>query len=921
MRISSETIGYLAPRSRSFWRWADGGIVEWCDGRTIVYADELRQVFDHFATIGLPFLDGILLVFAASRESWQRFGADATHDRLLADYLAEVLSDHAARSAVTAALDELNQRFASKHGPKDERVWLAFTLLSNLSKRCSSSEAADIGTLLQDGLSLGHMFTGGQASWWDGEVGSRDFANLVENIKRLSPERLDAIQSTSVEEPTVALQTVGSSAELVRDLLQGMLLDAELSGLSTVATQLMGVLYREPKLLARDDDASGGLSDITNRGSFDRLLLSELAYDDDMLAVRVANNEALYLRREPPKMLDRIDRRILIENGVRMWGLPRLFATSVALAMTAISNPAAEVHVWRSEANQLTASDLTSRTGIHEHLGALDRTLHLGSVLKEFLNQQVHAVSDHEGRQTEDILVLSTDSWNDADFRSLLAFEKPSALLIITVDRQGGLQIVDYSQSGFRIVKQANLDLSRLFPSTPTQAIKRISKLPVLFDRQPFPLRLKHRCANPTIVSDSELVCLMDAERLVFWNQIDWGAMQIRQLNGAEKILWAGRQFDSRSFWVIWKQRENPNPRMLEIDSLTGEVQHEIQLAPSLVTPIGYRIEASVLVVYGKHNSIAHSLVDGTVIASLSHDQRIAGDVNVFRNNDGKWKCIRFDQGALSVFPIEFAAAQSDRAVIAHCFQWCAAGGFIGFTKTGMPYVTAPHIKVPPRLALNLGLLRKVHDLNGDGSSFWFELKSNQDQKPAAQRDYLCHRFVIDAGGLQTPTESHQNWVPKMASGGWVAQPYSKSFSGVGYWHGKLILFKPNSVFTLDLTRRDWVWRTESRSKTYSSLSFERFESVSDHDFRFGISKAKLGGVELFLDDRGFLHLRSCDGGIPELCLVLKPGKLNGCTSNDLFFGDRAHCGSHRLVPHESIQWDRYIGLFSCAQTASGISG
>ena len=39
-------------------------------------------------------------------------------------------------------------------------------------------------------------------------------------------------------------------------------------------------------------------SDISNRGPLDRLLLSESAHDDLTLAVRIALNEALYLRRE-----------------------------------------------------------------------------------------------------------------------------------------------------------------------------------------------------------------------------------------------------------------------------------------------------------------------------------------------------------------------------------------------------------------------------------------------------------------------------------------------------------------------------------------------------------------------------------------------------------------------------------------------
>ncbi len=44
----------------------------------------------------------------------------------------------------------------------------------------------------------------------------------------------------------------------------------------------------------------GGVSDVTNRGEPDRLLISELALDDDLLIARIAHGQALYLRREQP---------------------------------------------------------------------------------------------------------------------------------------------------------------------------------------------------------------------------------------------------------------------------------------------------------------------------------------------------------------------------------------------------------------------------------------------------------------------------------------------------------------------------------------------------------------------------------------------------------------------------------------------
>ena len=83
-------------------------------------------------------------------------------------------------------------------------------------------------------------------------------------------------------------------------MIAGLDNDQELGGMS-IARQLLAAIHLPRSLSDRDDLPVGGISDISNRGPLDRLLLSELAHDDLTLAVRIATNEALYLaaRRRP----------------------------------------------------------------------------------------------------------------------------------------------------------------------------------------------------------------------------------------------------------------------------------------------------------------------------------------------------------------------------------------------------------------------------------------------------------------------------------------------------------------------------------------------------------------------------------------------------------------------------------------------
>ena len=77
----------------------------------------------------------------------------------------------------------------------------------------------------------------------------------------------------------------------------------------------------------------GGVADITNKGSFDKLLTSEYAFEDHVLLSRLANNEALYKHREVPPEDNVHPRVLLIDNTLKNWGVIRTLSFAVALAI------------------------------------------------------------------------------------------------------------------------------------------------------------------------------------------------------------------------------------------------------------------------------------------------------------------------------------------------------------------------------------------------------------------------------------------------------------------------------------------------------------------------------------------------------------------------------------------------------------
>jgi len=127
---------------------------------------------------------------------------------------------------------------------------------------------------------------------------------------------------------------------MARRLIARLHQDPELGGIARIAHQLLAAIHLPRSLSDREDLPVGGVSDISNRGPLDRLLLSELAHDDVTLALRIALNEALYLRRETPPRSPPRRRAVLIDAGIRLWGVPRVFATAVALSLAATTERA-----------------------------------------------------------------------------------------------------------------------------------------------------------------------------------------------------------------------------------------------------------------------------------------------------------------------------------------------------------------------------------------------------------------------------------------------------------------------------------------------------------------------------------------------------------------------------------------------------
>ncbi len=370
---------------------------------------------------------------------------------------------------------------------------------------------------------------------------------LHEGLKRFDAAAFRLRFQTGLEQPIEPADVDLEPAERTRQLIDRLQDDEELGGLARIARQMLAAIHLPRAISDREDLPVGGVSDISNRGPLDRLLLSELAHDDLTLAVRIAMNEALYLRRETPPSNPPKHRAVLLDSGVRLWGVPRVFATAVGMALAAGAQRNVRTDVFRAASDDVVPVSLVERAGVVAHLETLEPDAHPGRSLAAFA-----ATASAEAGLLDAVIVTSEDVAADHEFqRSLAALELPS-LLLATVSREGRFRLVSQGRRGSKLLREATLDLEKLLAPPARRQAPLIdpslpADLPAILAARPFPLFLSYQPFDPGrawkapwggVLSISKDRCLF------YWQVPARGARLVSDRLPAGAIHWTGSAAD-----------------------------------------------------------------------------------------------------------------------------------------------------------------------------------------------------------------------------------------------------------------------------------------------------------------------------------------------------------------------------------------
>ncbi len=876
---------YLLPPTRAFWKWSeDGEVICWRDDRTILFKAELIQILEQLAPMGLPSLSSLVVTLAAMREGWDSSVAEVRASIEVYQPSSEsnqLVEDVLVGSGGLAKLAALSQRLRAS---TDARIGVCQMIFENAQPVILPEDA---GTIIQylnygmDDILASYNSPGFQVLAFRA-ISLADLKQLSRGLEVVNEKTLDLRQRTSLDElPQVADVGLPQSQQM-RGLLEQLRQDDMLHGIAKLAKQLMGAVSLPRKVSDPDEVPTGGISDISNRGSLDRLMLTELAHDDLTLAVRVSSNEALYLRRESPPQATWREFSLFLDCGIRMWGVPRFYATAVALALVANGDEHTIVKAYRADGTRLKDVDLLTREGIVEHLECLLAESHPGPAMEAL------AAKLCPDEESNPVIITTDDVAGDKSFQQALASQEFRLLYLTTVNRDGTLTMEQRGVRGKKLLRELELNLEELYDSQPKKLPALVEKvwandLPAIFSASPFPLLLAVNITSDQQMhlADRGVLGITKDRRLVHWHDRSHvGARQLVDDLPPGRLQWY--QFD-RTNDIVHAVIADTNSRqqhLVEVH-LRKHITRvmEVQTASEIV-PLALR-GGMLLGQKGGSMLCAVDPASGEEVQSSGLPTswgHCSG--RFFRNpRSDEWSAATFD-GKMIRLESVFSKPPDKTPWLMHMFECEEVEGPIGITHQGdicftndgelwetqIPRQGAYRVRVTGQHASRICL-----SSSGLGN---YVIDVEKRTVNSANRRNTSTLIYGESAEFITPSNTRHRFTHIQ-----ICENES------GYFRLGLTTRRGQRMM-IDCTHGITHLRFSRDSKTKDGQLRQPFSPLDIPEIGYQVSRAVWSdGSEAFLDSRGLLHLRSSEQFIPEVTIALTDGVVGGWVSDGRLWG------------------------------------
>jgi hypothetical protein len=888
---------YLQPPANACWRWADNGeVMAWHDGSTVAFRQEIVAVLERLAPQKLPPFPAVALFLAACRgkvpQVEQVIGAGSKSESCHNDR-ATLLT--AARTQlkvqVEAALKELEKL---RDFPLD--------LFTSLKEKPALAEIIFESARVERHVDAAPVLRGicelrfdDELNWLTHGEWSTDNVRhvfiIAQGLKPYSAETLRLRLQTALDEIPDAADLALTPSQRAQRLLDELARDDEHAGLARAARELMAALRLPRRLAEQDELALGGVSDISNHGPLDRLLLTELAHDDLTLAVRVALNEALYLRREPPSREPPSGLALLLDSGVRMWGLPRAFATAVALAFAVKESRHKSVAAWRANGVEVSSVDLFSRAGLIKHLAELETSAHPGAALKAFA-RVLDPANATDGQSAvahmDTVLITHRDALSDPAFRRALSEAPRLGGFIATVDRNGSFALHELPLSHQRPLCEATLNLEEIFrdPRSVTELVDHSasSELPAIFRARPFPLLLPVTGSVESLWNTAGCTfAVMKDGRVLRWkSNSKQGAQQLANGTPTGKTIWFRGQANGGAYVVKWQQSSK---RLLFL-AADEEGCTEREIGKMSDCPGAIWVQGNVLFLIRRKGTQFCDLNTGQILGAVATPagwQHCQG--RVFKSLD-KWSVVNWNGLAPVWDEITLPQPLRTEDVVLVFDRENAPAPFILTRRGAVQSLTGAPIFYVPHRVQQAKASQDGHRLlfNGaiENGPHLLDLEQRK-VRPAHNGETALEQNTVPTRSVRTRFAAIQARAPEM-----------------------LILYSAQGG-GLKITSGGVTALGKRAARPSDAVPFRPFPSPRSLGCQLGVAEWP-NGSKAFLDSRGLLHLKSHDTTAPEITLVLCEGPLAVWCSDGVRAGPPFYCPGERVWRADA--WPKRLRAF-----------
>lgn len=423
----------------------------------IAYRPYIIEILKELQPQGWPPFGALLMVLYAMQDGYIDFEGPL---RRTADFYSIGNFDFNAEKEIKFL--EKIKLLPKVYKQKQNRVVLLQTLFKNGHNRISS---VNTEAILKIYYKRPHEISGCAEKLNSGTAAlNRDLSALDLNGKFPTVQSIIDAMKGIIEEPELDDQVVQeeATADTDKDFIRELIEEPKTFQVGSLIKRIWSGLKIPMRHLSPGEQPIGGISDMTNKGDFNRMLLSEFANEDEVFMNRVANNEALYIQREIPPEENIFERIILIDTSLRNWGTPKVLAFASAIAIIKHPKAHSECRVFALGQAGIPIS-LNKVEEVVENLNQVSPVLEVSEALDKFFKEK------HSEKDIEVFFITHQENILDEKIQKVIHENRDRLKFLVTTASDGEINFYKHHKGARKHIQKIKLPLKELWANPPSQ--------------------------------------------------------------------------------------------------------------------------------------------------------------------------------------------------------------------------------------------------------------------------------------------------------------------------------------------------------------------------------------------------------------------------------------------------------------------